>query len=230
MPELDIGSVIKKETMHQAAYKQLKHAILSGKLTPDHFYTETDFAHVLNISRTPVREAVKDLIHDNLLLSVPRKGLKVREFTESEVEQIFLVRKAIESQVIGQLLKTVTEEQISFLENLVEDQKRAIETDDRIAFIRLDQKFHHQMIRFVHYELIEELIIKLHNLTRLIGHQAIKKQGRREEVIREHQEILEALKRGDSDQAKQAMVTHLENTQQSYRMVKTKSDDRRDSK
>ncbi len=100
----------------------MKHAILTGKLTPDVFYTETDFSHELNISRTPVREAVKDLIHDHLLLPVPRKGLKVREFTESEVEQIFLVRKAIESQVIGQLLKTVTEEQISFLAKLVEEQ------------------------------------------------------------------------------------------------------------
>ena len=223
MPELDIGSGIKRETMHQAAYKQLKHAILSGKLTPDDFYTENDFAQVLNISRTPVREAVKDLIHDNLLFSVPRKGLKVREFTESEVEQIFLVRKAIESQVVGQLLKTITEGQISFLEKLIEDQERAIEAGDRIAFIRLDQRFHHRMIRFIHYELIEDLIIKLHNMTRLIGHQAIEKKGRTEEVIREHRRILEALKKGDSDRAKQAMVTHLENTQQSYRIVKTQS-------
>ncbi|PTX53952.1 DNA-binding GntR family transcriptional regulator [Melghirimyces profundicolus] len=210
--------------MHEAAYRQLKTAILSNQLSTGVYYTENEFADALNISRTPIRGAIKDLIHDDLLVSVPRKGLKVREFTQSEVEQIFLLRKAIEGEVIGKLLEMVTDEHVFALETLVTKQKHMIEAGDDISFIDLDLEFHQAIIRFANYGLIENMIAKLYNLTRLIGHKAIMKEGRMEEVIDEHREIIEAVRNKDGARSKQLMVQHLENTQRSFRWIHDQSE------
>lgn len=212
-------SAIKKETTYQVAYKKLKEAILTGGLIQERFYTEVELAKVLNISRTPVREAVKDLIHDNLLVAVPRKGMKIRAFTEIEIEQVFMLRRAIESDVLNKFVKTVTAPQLSRLDDYIDLQKQAIKEKDEIKFIRLDQKFHNSIINFCSYQLVEEVIVKLHNLTRLIGHKAIMRGGRMEEVILEHQDILKAIKENDAEQAKAKLKYHLEETEQSLWVI-----------
>ncbi|MFC7394006.1 GntR family transcriptional regulator [Scopulibacillus cellulosilyticus] len=219
MSRLNVGPAVKKDTIQELTYKQLKKAILTEQLSPDLFYTETDLAEALQISRTPVREAVKELIGAGLLISVPRKGLKIREYTQLEIEQIFLLRKVIEPEILSKLLKTVTAEQIKTLKELVCRQEEAIEKKDELGFIELDQKFHLSLITWTDYNIIEEMIIKLHNITRLIGHKAIRKQKRMEEVIEEHRKIIEALEQKDEAPCKKAMNHHLEKTEQSYRLI-----------
>jgi len=219
MKKLNIGPAVKRNTMQEEALNRLKEVILSGQLSPDSFYTENDFAEALQISRTPVREAVKSLIHDGLLVSVPRKGIKVREFTRSEVEQIFLLRQKIEGSILEKVSNTITEDQLKTLNKIVTEQENAIEKDDRILFIDLDQEFHNFLIHVTDYHLIEEMIMNLHNLTRLIGHRAIMKQGRMEEVIDEHRAIIQALREKDAPQAKRKMIFHLEQTEHSFQMM-----------
>lgn len=219
MKKLNIGPAVKRNTMQEEALNRLKEVILSGQLSPDAFYTENDFAEALQISRTPVREAVKSLIHDGLLVSVPRKGLKVREFTRSEVEQIFLLRQKIEGSILEKVSSTITEDQLKTLNKIVAEQENAIEKDDRILFIDLDQEFHNFLIRVTEYDLIEEMIMNLHNLTRLIGHRAIMKQGRMEEVIDEHRAIIQALSKKDAPLAQLKMTFHLEQTEHSFQMM-----------
>lgn len=210
---------MKKNTIHEKTLNRLKEVILSGELSPDSFYTENDFAESLQISRTPVREAVKSLIHDGLLVSYPRKGIKVRQFTNSEIEQIFLLRKKVEGSILEKVTKAITGDQLEELNKIVTQQEDAIEKEDRIAFIDFDQQFHIYLVRMTHYHLIEEVIVYLHNMSRLIGHQAIKKQGRMEEVIKEHREIIQALGEKDAPQAEQKMALHLERTEDSFRMM-----------
>ncbi len=208
-------NAIKKETTHQATYKQLKEAILTGTLKTGRYYTEVDLAAVLDISRTPVREAVKDLIHDNLLIAVPRKGMKVRDFTKIEIEQVFLLRRAIESAVLNEFMKAVTKERISELNEIIQLQKQAKTEKDEIMFIHLDQNFHNRIFSFTNYRLIEETFIRLHNLTRLIGHKALLKGGRMEEVIIEHQEIVDAMAKHNTNLAKVKLIHHLDETEKS---------------
>ena len=208
-------NAIKKETTYQATYKQLKEAILTGTLKTGRYYTEVDLAAVLDISRTPVREAVKDLIHDNLLIAVPRKGMKVRDFTKIEIEQVFLLRRAIESAVLNEFMKTVTKERISELNEIIQLQKQAKTEKDEIMFIHLDQNFHNRIFSFTNYRLIEETFIRLHNLTRLIGHKALLKGGRMEEVIIEHQEIVDAMAKHNTNLAKVKLIQHLDETEKS---------------
>ncbi len=219
---IDLGnvSVIRQETVREKVYRLLKEAILTGKLLPGQYYTEIQIAETLEISRTPVREAVNDLINDKLLVAVPRRGVKVREFSETEVEQVFMLRRVIEGEVLNKVVKTITNDCLIQLKRILQEQKEAVEEQNRIQFIQLDQRFHNRLMEIAGYKLVQEMVNYLHNITRLIGHQAILVDGRMDEVIKEHQEIVKAIEEKDYIRSKEKMIVHLKNTEMSYRKIR----------
>lgn len=87
--------------------------------------------------------------------------------------------------------------------------------NDDIAFIKLDQTFHITLTRFVEYELIEQMLLNLHNLSQLIGLRAIKKINRMKEVLEEHLDIISAIERKDAEQSAEMMARHLNKTKES---------------
>ncbi|WP_368653858.1 GntR family transcriptional regulator [Ornithinibacillus sp. 4-3] len=200
-------------------YKRLKSAILSNELNSYQYYTEEEFAEVLGVSRTPVREAIQGLVYERLLVSVPRKGVIIRKFSESEIDEIFLLREAVESIVLEKFMKTVTNDQINNLKEIVLKQKEAIDQNSKKLFIQFDQKFHNSILQHTNYELIGEFYKELHDLTVVIGHQAIREDGRMDRVIKEHETIIAAIEKGDVENAKNSMLTHLQNTMESYKRI-----------
>ncbi|WP_310198680.1 GntR family transcriptional regulator [Neobacillus niacini] len=203
-------------------YDEIKNAIFNGNIKKDEIITEMILAQSFNTSRTPVREAVGDLLKDGLLVAVPRKGLKVREITPSEKEQIIFLRVSIETEGLRRVIPSITANQIQFLREVIEQQKTAMEKNDRIEFIELDQKFHRKILYFAEQHLLGDILLNLYNLTRLIGHKALAKNGRMEEVIEEHLRIVEALKLKDVKQATELMEEHLVQTKESIDIVEGK--------
>jgi DNA-binding GntR family transcriptional regulator len=210
---------VKSKTTKEIVYDEIKNAIFNGSIKGDEVITETILAQSLNTSRTPVREAVGDLLKDGLLVSVPRKGLKVREITPSEKDQIIFLRISIETEGLKRIIPVIKPSHIQYLNDLIEMQKEAMEKNDRIEFIELDQKFHRKILFFAEQHLLGDILLNLYNLTRLIGHQALAKKGRMEEVIVEHSQIVEALQLMDELQATKLMEQHLLQTKESIEIV-----------
>ncbi|GLB60296.1 GntR family transcriptional regulator [Cytobacillus sp. NCCP-133] len=210
---------VKSKTTKEIVYDEIKNAIFNGNIKGDEVITETILAQSLNTSRTPVREAVGDLLKDGLLVSVPRKGLKVREITPSEKDQIIFLRISIETEGLKRIIPVSKPSQIQHLKELVDLQKQAMEKNDRIEFIELDQKFHRKILFFAEQHLLGDILLNLYNLTRLIGHQALAKKGRMEEVIQEHSTIVDALQVKDELQATSLMEQHLKQTKKSIEIV-----------
>ncbi|MFS0576829.1 GntR family transcriptional regulator [Sporosarcina sp. 179-K 3D1 HS] len=219
---LNISPIERVKTTKEVVYEQIKTAIFNGDVKKDELLTETMLAQSLNTSRTPVREAVGDLLKEGLLVSVPRKGLKVREITPSEKEQIIYLRRTIEKEGIRRLLPNITAAQISYLKDIVEKQKESMEENDRIKFIEMDQKFHRKIIYFSEQHLLADILLNIYDLSRLIGHQALGKSGRMEEVVEEHLQIINALENKDMALAQQYMTDHLLKTSDSIVVVEGK--------
>ncbi|WP_282939123.1 GntR family transcriptional regulator [Paenibacillus sp. RC67] len=213
--KFNLKPIDKPTTTKERAYNEIKHVILSGYITSEEIFTEVKLAELLNTSRTPVREALADLIKEGLIVSIPRKGMAVRKVTESEMEQIFLLRTSIETKVIQKLAETITPEQLEALRDICKEQEEAMLNNDDIAFIKLDQTFHIALTRFVDYELIEQMLLNLHNLSQLIGLRAIKKLNRMKEVLEEHLDIISAIERKDAEESAIVMTKHLSNTKES---------------
>lgn len=210
---------VKSKTTKEIVYDEIKNAIFNGSIEGGEIITETILAQSLNTSRTPVREAVGDLLKDGLLVSVPRKGLKVREITPSEKDQIIFLRISIETEGLRKIIPIIKPSHIQYLSELIELQKDAMEKNNRIDFIELDQKFHRKILFFAEQHLLGDILLNLYNLTRLIGHQALAKNGRMEEVIEEHSLILSALEKNDESQATKLMEQHLMQTKVSIEIA-----------
>ncbi|WP_408009266.1 GntR family transcriptional regulator [Pseudalkalibacillus sp. A8] len=219
MENFKMKPVKKKKTTKEIVYEQIKNAILTGMIPKHEMLTETSLAETLETSRTPIREAVSELLKEGLLVHIPRKGFKVREITESEKDQIIFLRRSIEAEGLRNLATVVTKEQIQLLREIVNSQEEAMTANNRINYIELDQFFHRKILEFADQNLLEQILKEVYNLTRLIGHTALMKEGRMEEVIREHKEIIDALEAHDASKAKELMIGHLEKTWETVRSV-----------
>ncbi|MDY0393738.1 GntR family transcriptional regulator [Virgibacillus halophilus] len=180
-------------------------------------------SETLEISRTPIREAVADLIKEGLLVQIPRKGFHVREITESEKEQIMFLRLSIETEGLKKLVPNITKEQLQSLRKIVSEQEQEMLHNDPVTYIELDQIFHRQILSFANQNLLEQILQEMYNLTRLLGHHALMKEGRMAEVIQEHKQILHALENNDSSKAVQLMERHLEITKSNVNTEKDNS-------
>lgn len=214
MQNTGMRPVAKKRTTKEIVYNELRQAIFSGSISSDEILTETMLADNLQTSRTPVREAVASLISEGLLVHIPRKGFQVRKITEGEKEQIMFLRTAIESEGLRKLAASVKSDQIKILRDIIDEQKKAIVDNNKIEFIELDQKFHRQILKFSNQNVLSQILQDLYNLTRLIGHHALMKTGRMEEVIVEHERVINALERHDAEEAVGLMAEHLERTKE----------------
>lgn len=223
MQNIGMKPVAKKRTTKEIVYDELRKAIFSGSISSKEILTETMLADSLQTSRTPVREAVASLISEGLLVHIPRKGVQVRQITEGEKEQIMFLRISIESEGLRKLAAGVETEQIEILRNIIEEQKQAISDNNKIEFIELDQKFHRQILKFSNQNVLSQILQDLYNLSRLIGHHALMKTGRMEEVIDEHSIVIDALEQHDGEEAVILMAQHLERTKE---IVKAGSKDR----
>lgn len=212
MEKLNINPIRQQRTTKEIVYIELKSAILNGQMKKGVIFTETELANSLNTSRTPVREVVSDLIKDGLLVSIPRKGVKIREISEEEKDQIAFLRLAIETEGVRQLAETITDDQLEELSLIVKEQEEAMEDNDRLTYVELDQTFHRTILHFSNLYLLEEVFQSLYNLTRLIGHKALRKEGRMREVIQEHFDIIQTLKSKNAEKAKACVKLHLTKT------------------
>lgn len=207
-----------RKTTKELVYDQIKNGILNGTIGRQEILTETKLANALNTSRTPIREAVADLTNEGLLVHIPQKGFQVRKITESELEQIFYLRTSIEMKGIAVLTKNCTEQQIKELRQIISRQETAIGENDRITYIELDQLFHRNILQFAKLNLLEQIFKDLYNLSLLIGHTAITKAGRMEEVIWEHKSIVDALEDKNVDLATKMVKSHLESSGKSVKI------------
>ncbi|PIC94869.1 GntR family transcriptional regulator [Sporosarcina sp. P26b] len=217
-----MNPIEKVKTTKEIVYEQIKNAVFNGDISRDEMITETMLAESLNTSRTPVREAVSDLLNEGLLISVPRKGLRVRDVTQSEKEQILYLRLSIEREGLKKLLPQVTPSQVSYLREIIDMQKETLLDNNRIKFIEMDQEFHRKIVNYSEQYLLEDILLNIYNLSRLVGHKALAKDGRMEEVIEEHLQIIDALENKDMILVQKCMEDHLLRTSDSIVIVERK--------
>ncbi|MEF3329722.1 MULTISPECIES: GntR family transcriptional regulator [Oceanobacillus] len=216
---------IKTKTLKDIIYNNLKDIILNNNFPSTDYITEQTLAKKLEVSRTPLREAMLDLVNEDLIEFKPRKGYKVRTHTEKEVQQIFLLREVIETEIISPIFNNITDKNIIKLKSIVEQQKELAESGDSYGFMKLDKEFHRQMFLIADYNIFLKSYDVFHNLTILIGSQAIRKKGRMEEVIQEHNQIIKGLEQKDKEIVENAIRYHLSRTKNMYTDVQNKETD-----
>ncbi|MEH7252556.1 GntR family transcriptional regulator [Neobacillus niacini] len=215
MEEIQLKPIQKETTTQDKVYNQIKKSILFGGFSRDEIFTEVQLAEILNTSRTPVRAAIQDLVKEGLLVWIPRKGVTIRKITVEEEDEIFLLRSTIEVQVVKKVITVMkSPKELQILKIIVSKQEEAVKNDDAVKFIELDHEFHITLTRLANFSIIEQVLQNLHNLTQLMGLRAVKKQGRAQDVIKEHYQIIQALEEQNSDLVEKYILDHLNNTKE----------------
>src|SRR5699024_10898130 len=171
-------SPINKLTTQERVYKEIKKSILNGNLSSRAIFTEGQLAESLETSRTPVRAALQDLTNEGLIVTIPRKGVMVRELTSEEQDELFFIRVAIETELAKRVVNYINDDHITRLKEIYGKQEEAKSRIDGVKFIELDLKFHLTIIDITNFEFSKQIILNMHNLSILAGLKALNQKGR----------------------------------------------------
>lgn len=202
------------ESLKQIAYKALHRALLTGDLKPGEIYKEKDLAQMLNISRTPVREALLELAGKGLVTFLPRKGIQVTQFDLQDLNEIFELRKALELMAIEKVAGKITQDQLQGIESVLREQSSCADASDFMGFLTHDREFHTLLSELTDNRRLVANLETIRDLIQFMGAHALSAHGRLQEVIAEHQRVLTALASQDPEEARNTMAHHLEMSRQ----------------
>ena len=197
------------KTKKDLAYEEIKRLILDGKLSGDMPVSENVLANMLDISRTPIRDALRRLEMDGFVRVIPNQGVVIREVSISEVKEIYDMRIALEEFVVRELADGLSDEDFRNLEAILKKQEEACEKRDAVAFHEEDRRFHDYLMRAYGNAMITNFIARLRDRIEGINVNMLKVPGNMQLFYGEHKRIFEALRKKSGEEAAKEMDEHL---------------------
>jgi len=214
--QTDIGSVLtqidRSQPLRDQIYAMVRKLILTGVLPPGVTLEEKVIAQRLGVSRTPVHEAVQKLSDEHLVDIKPQSGTTVANISSNQVHQAFLIRRSLESETVFAATGNLTDKNLKFLEDNIQQHQRALEREQYVDAIALDDEFHKAIANIADLPLLWRAItISKAQLDRC-RHQTLPVEGYGASTLQQHNEILSALKDRNDTLARQMMQSHLDKT------------------
>lgn len=205
------------QSIREAVYEQIKSALLDGAFAKGERLVEHDIAEKLQVSRTPVREALKRLESEGLLEALPRQGLIVKSHNEEEIREIYMIREALESLAAEQAAINATDEDVANLDELVHAMKRQDDPNcDSAEVLDIHRNFSEAYNRASHMPTLVRMIESLKEQIVPLRRVSLRGQMRRKEAQAEHYALLEALKERKPNLAAELTRAHIRNALKAY--------------
>ena len=199
-------------------FRILRDGILTGKYKEGDELREVTIGKELGVSRTPVREALRQLELEGLVTIVPNKGTYVNGISAEDVRDIYMIRIRLEGLAARLAAKRVSQEQIDEMEEmlLLSEFYRKKGMTEQLA--QLDGKFHVILYEACGSRMLKHLLTDFHRYVEMARKRSIRTENRAEKSIGEHMKILEAMKQRDEDQAEKLMEEHIMHVVQHLRL------------
>lgn len=210
---LDVSPIDRPRSLKDLAYSKIRASLLRGQMDPDSVYSAAQFAETLGVSRTPVREALLQLVAEGFLTVVEQKGFRLRRFTEKEIREIFETRRLIETYAAERLTGALTEDDVRGLKATIKQMAALAAEGDTAGFLEADRAFHMALLRRLDNHLLASIMETIRGQVTLFALKAVSYRGRTDEILREHGAILETLRGKDPKKSVRAVVDHLETTE-----------------
>ncbi len=196
---------IRPNTLRYEVVDEIRDAIVSGRLKPGEHLKENIIAEQMAISRSPVREALRHLEQEGLVVSIPNRGSFVKDFNEKDIREIFSLRAALESLACELVVKNEVLQSADFeyLQDYIEKQKEAIAAQDFDRLTELDLDFHELISRKAESERLLRMWRSLRAQCQVLFHKRFRAMPEYvpATVVTDHSGILEALRQGDVELA-----------------------------
>ena len=202
----------------QQAYDRIRETIITLELAPGTLVNEQQLAEDLHMGSVPVREALKLLAHDELIVITPRHGLYVADISLSDLEQISEVRLTLEPLCAGLAARRATTDDLTVLEALRTEQA-AIEPGDSRRLLGVDHKFHQAIVRAAGNKYLVRILEHLFGLSQRLWYMALPQLEVLPTAVAEHLKMVAAIKSRDADRARKIMHDHVNEFYYSVRNI-----------
>ncbi len=198
-----------REKKKDQAYDIIRKLVLQQNVSDRVMLSENSLAAELQMSRTPVREALQRLQTEGFIEIHPHRGIVVPEVSVVEVNETFALRMAIEEFVIKEIIPLMTKDRIAEMDRNLALQKEAIDCGDILVYLKHDKSFHEYFLRAYSNTLIFNTIQRVRDRFFSMGANVLRGPGTVQRSYDEHCRIAEAVRRGDRNAAAEAMHQHM---------------------
>ncbi len=203
--------------LRDVVFRTLRQAILKGELKPGERLMEIRLANQLGVSRTPIREAIRMLELDGLVIMVPRKGAQVAQITEKDLNDVLEVRLGLEELAVKLACERITESDLNSLYQASRSFEKLIETetDDLQELAQADVAFHDVIYQATNNERLIQLLNNLREQMYRYRIEYLKDVKSRRSLVEEHDALYERMKKRDLAGAQKMIREHIERQQES---------------
>ncbi len=202
----------------ETIYAAVKDAILSGQLIPNQPIVEEQLAATLNVSRTPVREALALLEHDGFIGPRNGRGLYVRAITHQEFMEMFIANEAVEPYLARRAARMATESQLAAIEEAVQRATQSAAQLDMAGFLSASRDFHRLVGEAAGNRPLAEFVLRNEERTDmyLLNYGKVVEQKRMAASVHEHRAILGALQNRDPEAAERLVIYHAQSLRERF--------------
>lgn len=210
MEELDVEKETTDQyTLRGRVFNQIREAILFGQYKSGEELRESAIAHELGVSRTPVREALRQLELEGLVKIIPNKGAQVISLSVKDIKDIYAIRSHLEGLCTRWACEHITKEQIEDLEEIVYLSDFHAMKNHYEQMLDLDNKFHDIIYEASESKMLRHLLKDFHHYVQRVRKITLSSPERAIQSNKEHEAILDALKEHNPDKAEELAHKHM---------------------
>ena len=201
--------VTDKYSLRGRVFHRIREDILSGKYSENEELKEATIGSELGVSRTPVREALRQLELEGLVRIIPNKGAYVTGISDKDTRDIYIIRSYLEGLAARWACDHISEEEIESLEEIVYLSEFHAKKNHYEQLVDLDNKFHESIYRASGSKILEHELSTFHHYLERIRKESLKNEERAMQSNEEHLAILEAMRKRDGDLAEKLAHEHI---------------------
>lgn len=201
--------------LRDVVFNTLRQAIIKGELKPGEKLLEVKLADELGVSRTPIREAVRKLELEGLVVMTPRRGVTVSGITKNHLQDVLEIRLALEELAVELACERMTPEQLKSLKKLQKQIKERKDSEDACELSDIDEKFHELIYSATNNARLVQMLANLREQMYRYRLVYMKDIDKRAKLITEHNRIVKALETHDAALGKNAISEHIKSQEKS---------------
>ncbi|MCR8631012.1 GntR family transcriptional regulator [Paenibacillus radicis (ex Xue et al. 2023)] len=204
-----------RQTLGERAYESIRDAIISLQFEPGQMIYENELAASLGVSRTPIREAFRMLLSEELIEILPQKGAKVTLISETKVEETRFVRESLEAAAFQIVARKWVQDEEPYISSgkqidlLIDQQETAAQNDDAASFLQLDETFHHHILELSGNQTLLTVVNHMRGHLNRLRYLTLRQLNNMHELTDQHRRIWAAVQANDEQQASDLLRMHL---------------------
>ncbi len=203
-----------QKPLRELVYLELKHKILTGEIETRTRLMEIDLAEKMNVSRTPIREAIRELAADGLVTIEPRRGAYVSEISIQDMIDVFEVREDLEGLASYLAAQRITEDEKQALTKVHRLYEMAIDARNKTQIVEYDEEFHSMIVSCSRNKILTEMVEHVQELSLRFRYLYYDDENSFYKIPQKHRDIMEAILAGDAEGARKAADTHIKDLKQ----------------